>query len=420
MFETNYSRNGKGYSFMASFSDVAGTLPTQSLPEARLRSLLQLRTLIGCLLCFGGLLFTFGGAWDVVSHRTVGRDATFSPAHVTMLTALALMGLAAMTLVLSETGRARRDPGIRNYGVTFAGGFFGPQGAYLTGFGVVASAIAFPLDNYWHSLYGIDVSLWGPFHVMILMGALLASIGASYLLISTAYLAASQHAKMVRRLCIVAAMMTLTDVAGKLINIVEPALSTQGLVQLPIGSFDLYPTMIATSAMIGLLAAAFASRWAATIVALIHIAINIVLAIVVPPVMAWQIRFEQETVLTRAAQSTVREGIRHAMLTPVLLLGLALLIDGVIWYARHKNWTLRSTLRTLFVTTLPMLLVIALVGLTTFHEQRGLQGQATASGGLTALGLSTILLSLILMPVGGLVGVWIGQTMGRSLQREGQ
>ncbi|GHP00050.1 hypothetical protein KSF_100970 [Reticulibacter mediterranei] len=405
---------------MASFSGVAGTFPMQSLPDAKLRSLLRLRMLIGYILCCGGLLFTFGGAWDVVSHRTVGRDATFSPAHVTMLTALTLMGLAAMMLVLVETRWARRDPGIRDYGITFAGGFSGPQGAYLAGFGVVASAIAFPLDNYWHSLYGIDVSLWGPFHVMILMGALLASIGASYLLISTAHLAASQHAEMVRRLCMVATVITLTDIAGKLMNIVEPALSTQGVVQLPVGSFDLYPIMIATSAMIGLLAAAFASRWTATIVALIHSAITIVLAIVIPPVMAWQIRFEQETVLARAAQSTAREGIRHAMITPVLLLGLALIVDGVIWYARHKNWTLRSVLRTLFVIALPILLVIALVGLTTFHEQRGLQGQSATSGGLAALGLSTVLLSLILMPVGELIGMWIGQTMGRSLQREGQ
>jgi hypothetical protein len=38
------------------------------------------------------------------------------------------------------------------------------------------SAIAFPLDNYWHQLYGLDVTIWSPFHVMIISGMVLAGL----------------------------------------------------------------------------------------------------------------------------------------------------------------------------------------------------------------------------------------------------
>jgi hypothetical protein len=45
---------------------------------------------------------------------------------------------------------------------------------------------AAPLDNYWHSLYGIDVTLWAPFHLMGMAGSVLAGIGLLYALASEA------------------------------------------------------------------------------------------------------------------------------------------------------------------------------------------------------------------------------------------
>ncbi len=401
---------------MTSIPGVASPVPAQeqNATTLLLRSLLRLRASIGSILLGATLLFTFGAGWDITSHRTVGRDATFSPAHVTMLTALTIMGLAAMVLVLIETRWARRNPGVRDYGITFAGGFSGPLGAYLTGFGAIAAAIAFPLDNYWHSLYGIDVSLWAPFHVMIIMGTVLSSIGVTSLLISTAHLAASQHARKLKSLCTIAAMIALADVAGKLISIVNPALSAQGM----IGSFNLYPIMISLSAMIGIIAAVFAfpSRWAATIMTLIRIVINIILGIVIPPVMVWQINFEHETLLPRAIQAAGQGSTRSTLLTAVLFLALALIVDGIVWYARKKGWTPRAFLSGLYIAALPALLVVAIVGLAAFRGQ-GLAATSRLAN-LSSLGLATILISLILIPVGELAGLWLGQAMGQSLQVE--
>src|SRR5258708_4428715 len=47
----------------------------------------------------------------------------------------------------------------------------------MVGFGAFTDLLAAPFDNYWHELYGIDITLWSPFHLMGSVGAILAAIG---------------------------------------------------------------------------------------------------------------------------------------------------------------------------------------------------------------------------------------------------
>src|SRR5690606_18595631 len=42
--------------------------------------------------------------------------------------------------------------------------------------------IGFPLDDFWHRLFGQDVTLWGPTHLMMIGGAALAFVGQVTLL----------------------------------------------------------------------------------------------------------------------------------------------------------------------------------------------------------------------------------------------
>jgi hypothetical protein len=44
--------------------------------------------------------------------------------------------------------------------------------------------VAAPLDNYWHELYGIDIALWAPFHMMGVTGAFIGSLGIVYIFAS--------------------------------------------------------------------------------------------------------------------------------------------------------------------------------------------------------------------------------------------
>ena len=119
-------------------------------------------TLAATLTTLTVALFLFGTAWDVQSHVTVGRDRLFTTPHVLMLAGIALAGLINMTAVLIDLRRTRRAK----------------TGVVLSGVGALLAGVAFVLDDYWHAMYGIDVAIWAPFHVMIVTGVGTAGIGA--------------------------------------------------------------------------------------------------------------------------------------------------------------------------------------------------------------------------------------------------
>jgi hypothetical protein len=75
------------------------------------------------------------------------------------------------------------------YSVVFAQLFSAPLGAYMVGLSSLTAAVAFPLDAYWHALYGIDVAIWVPFHIMFIASMGLVALGATYMLSSAAHLA---------------------------------------------------------------------------------------------------------------------------------------------------------------------------------------------------------------------------------------
>src|SRR5947207_15763306 len=85
---------------------------------------------------------------------------------------------------------AWRDPSIAQCTLGFVEIFLGPLGAYIVGFTALTAAVAFPLDAYWHALYGIDVAIWAPFHVMFVASMGIVALGAAYMLSSAAHLAA--------------------------------------------------------------------------------------------------------------------------------------------------------------------------------------------------------------------------------------
>ena len=56
------------------------------------------------------------------------------------------------------------------------------SGIVATIIGLATMLLAAPGDNYWHQLYGIDVALWAPFHLMGLVGGGIAGLGAIHAL----------------------------------------------------------------------------------------------------------------------------------------------------------------------------------------------------------------------------------------------
>src|SRR5438876_3817859 len=153
-----------------------------------LRAVSTLRLVLGLTALLGTIIFLEGTSWDIQWHSFIGRDRTLIPPHIMMLSGVALSGISGLLCVLIEGVWARRHTIIAQYGVGFADIFSGPLGAYIVGFTALTAAVAFPLDAYWHALYGIDVAIWAPFHVMFVASMGIVALGAVYLSITAPHL----------------------------------------------------------------------------------------------------------------------------------------------------------------------------------------------------------------------------------------
>ena len=129
-----------------------------------------------------------GLAGDRSWHGYIGRDQFWIPPHIIMYIGVGGMGLIALFVVLVDTRRYyQKKAGVDNSSTICLLRFFhAPLGFALLGFGVLTDCIAAPFDNYWHVLYGIQITLWTPFHLMGVLGGITAGIGLIYIFASEA------------------------------------------------------------------------------------------------------------------------------------------------------------------------------------------------------------------------------------------
>ena len=132
------------------------------------------------LIVLGSLgVAVLGMYWDISIHIDEGRDEgpLANAAHYLIL--LGLFGIffaGILAMALPRSGRPS-DSAIR-----ITRDWYAPLGGIL----IVASSSfalgAFPLDDTWHRLFGQDVTLWGPTHLLLIGGAGLATVGSLILL----------------------------------------------------------------------------------------------------------------------------------------------------------------------------------------------------------------------------------------------
>lgn len=123
----------------------------------------------------------FGLYWDVSLHISKGRDEgpLANPSHYFILIGLLgcfSAGVLAMTMPKPGT---KPSP----WAVKLAEGWYAPVGGILISISAAFGLAGFPLDDFWHRMFGQDVTLWGPTHLLMLTGAGLCLIGASVLLV---------------------------------------------------------------------------------------------------------------------------------------------------------------------------------------------------------------------------------------------
>src|SRR3954451_7044634 len=121
------------------------------------------------------LVAVYGMYWDISIHLNKGRDPgpLANPAHYFILAGL--FGVFASSVVaVALAGERRPSPGA----IRLPGGWWAPLGAVVIFACGAVSLLAFPLDDVWHRIFGQDVTLWGPTHLLLIGGATFSIIGA--------------------------------------------------------------------------------------------------------------------------------------------------------------------------------------------------------------------------------------------------
>jgi hypothetical protein len=383
----------------SSFSGAPAALPS-------LRAVWTARLVLGWSILLGAMCFFLGASWDIQWHTVVGRDRTLIPPHEVMLTGVGLSGLAALAAIGFETIWARRHPLVVRRSTRFAEIFHASLGAYLAGYGVLCAAIAFPLDAYWHALYGIDVTIWAPFHFMFIIGMALAAVGSIYMLSSAARLAGQASAFVARR----AAYLGVLGAFGTMLSIFTlllfNALERDGQISLGHLHLTVYPVLAALLGGWTLISVrqAVPWRWAASAAVLASLALVVIVGLYVPPAT---------DLLVQAEHLSYRNTPGPALVALEWPMGQALLaaigIDLLTWQAKLHAWSERRLTVALalmvFVTAIPMLPIVPWFVLA-LAVRTGLEG---------------FLISLfVLGALSACVGLWFGRRMGASLQSADQ
>ena len=118
----------------------------------------------------------WGLTWDIRWHMTVGRDSFWIAPHVMIYASVALGVLVAFGVLARDTERVRRGLPAPPDAIRVVG-LVGTRGFHVVAWGLALVVIAAPIDDLWHRLFGVDVSLWSPPHLLGLFGSVVSTGG---------------------------------------------------------------------------------------------------------------------------------------------------------------------------------------------------------------------------------------------------
>ncbi len=326
----------RGASIPSSMEQASG----HDLAERRLR---RISAWFMLFFLFQGQL---GATWDREWHAYIGRDWFWTPPHILIYSCVTGAGLITLGVVLADTVRYWRSrAGVDDTSTISAFHFFhGPLGFIVTGFGALLSLVAAPLDNYWHQLYGIDIALWAPFHMMGITGAFIGTLGMTYVFSAEAVIARRQQ-KIGRRFLGLTALEwgALMSLAG-LLN-----LTLIGFLQFPLVAVGVLriPTYLLPAVACGALCLFGAVRLTAKPgAALLIVALLFIYTLATEVFVPWAIRTAvvQQNLLYRVPGKIPFFRWSDALL-PLAFILSALIIDGVAWMRQRQGKALNGQIR---------------------------------------------------------------------------
>lgn len=120
-----------------------------------------------------------GFLWDVSIHIDEGRDEgpLANSAHFLILGGL--FGIFTAGFLACVMPLEKPTPS----SIRVTGEWYAPLGGVLILASGMFALTGFPIDDVWHRIFGQDLTLWGPTHLMLIGGAAMSLIGLSVLLV---------------------------------------------------------------------------------------------------------------------------------------------------------------------------------------------------------------------------------------------
>jgi hypothetical protein len=349
---------------MSQSESQAGALATSyAIKSARLdngeRMLRRSAAWIMLLLLLSGEL---GSIWDREWHFYVGRDQFWTPPHTLIYVSIGGAGLLALTTVLIESARyIRGTPGVDDTStISIFKVFHAPLGFIIAGFGALQALVAAPLDNYWHTLYGIDIALWAPFHMMGVTGGVIGGLGMVYIFASEAAIEREAGYPYRRFLGLSwlewGALLVLAGLMNfAFIGFLQFPVATFGLLQIPS-----YPLPIAACGALALIGAVRLTHkpGAATLTVLLLALHTFTEELFVP----WAIRtavIQQDMSYRLPGQVPYFNSIDAWL--PLIFIISALIVDGVALRRQRKGYKLGGYIQGVWllgaIITIPQLII---------------------------------------------------------------
>jgi hypothetical protein len=148
------------------------------------------------VLIAGKLLGAWGLTWDIQWHLRIGRDTFWIAPHLMMYGGVTAGLLVCAAVLALDTARARRTPRLAAAPATVTVlGLRSTRGIHLAAWGIALVILAAPIDDLWHRLFGLDITLWSPPHLLGLFGSAVNTLGT--LVVATEVYAARSRGRLV-------------------------------------------------------------------------------------------------------------------------------------------------------------------------------------------------------------------------------
>lgn len=276
----------------------------------------------------------FGAEWDIALHIDEGRDdgPLGTAAHYPILIGLMLFFVAGLLAV----GMAPKEgPQSSRAAIRIKGLWPVPVSAALILAGSSMAFLAFPLDDLWHRVFGQDVTLWGPTHIMLIACAITGALGIVLLMVEGA-LAAGHDPRKARGVLL--RMIPLPVLFGVIVLAGFTLEMDEFNFGVPQFRLVWHPILIAVAASLGLVVARlWGGPGAALKAAVLAFLAFVPLTLLVHFVFGQS--FHAQPLYIVEALAIELLAIRGAWRRPLLFGAVSGLLVGTIGFASEYGWT---------------------------------------------------------------------------------